>query len=314
MKPLRALYYLLLNRVLFLVDNSFSGNRIRGMHTQTTLDLVTRLPFSEVPRWTKGFNKGKIKQKALQVVGEFTQCDPHPLYEELFYREFVEATVTQYWATEDYWKNLGITTPSEVHEKRRAAREHNLTKSDSEPRVLEDGARVGCIDQKSIQVSWQPTLGDDHPKYPNWRYWSKRKNGSQVWMPLEDYNKASEQIKAHQKTPEYRAADVMRQALRRVAINYKFKLTEEQFEELVDVYLDCFAINEAAMGAGMYGRGANGTKRYAFAVDHIQPLINKSLCGLHAPWNVQIMEAGENMSKSNKIFEEYEKALAELPS
>ena len=64
----------------------------------------------------------------------------------------------------------------------------------------------------------------------------------------------------------------------------------------------------------MYGRGANGTKRYAFAVDHIQPLINKSLCGLHAPWNVQIMEAGENMSKSNKIFEEYEKALAELPS
>ena len=64
----------------------------------------------------------------------------------------------------------------------------------------------------------------------------------------------------------------------------------------------------------MYGRGFNGRSRYAFNVDHIQPLTNKALCGLHAPWNVQIMEAGENMSKSNKIFEEYEKALAELPS
>lgn len=278
------------------------------MTTQTTLDLVTRLPLSEVPRRGKLFN-----QKALQVAGEFTRCDPHPVYEGLFY--FNNKTDgTQRWFTEDYWKNIGIPTPTEIHEKERAAREHNLTKPDNEPRVHEDGKHVGLIDQQVMQVSWQPTKGDVHPKYPNWRYFNKHKNGDQKWVTLEAFKKTKEQDKAFMKTPEARAAAAMRRALRRLSINYKFKLTEEQFEELVDIYLDCFAINEAAVGAGMYGRGFNGQSRYAFNVDHIQPLTNKALCGLHAPWNVQIMEAGENMSKSNKIFEEYEKALAESPS
>lgn len=283
------------------------------MHAQITLDLVTKLPFSEAPRWTKGTNKGKLNQTLLQVDGDFNKCDPHPVYEGLFYWN-KHTTGSQRWATEEYWKNQGKPTPTEIHEKRRAAREHNLNKPDSEPRVLEDGAKVGHIDQQVMQVSWQPTNGDVHPRYPNFCYSTKRKDGNQQWITLEAHNKWVEQHKARKKTPEGRAASAMSNALRRISKNYKFKLTEEQFDELVDVYLDCFAINEAAVGAGMYGRGANGTKRYAFAVDHIQPLVNKSLCGLHAPWNVQIMEAGENMSKSNKIFEEYEKALAELPS
>ena len=282
------------------------------MHTQITLDLVTKLPLSEAPR---SMCRGKpcLDQKALQVAGEFTQCDPHPVYKELFYWGN-QTDGTQRWVTEEHWKNRGLPTPTEIHEKRRAAREHNLTKPDSEPRVREDGKKVGHIDQQAMQVSWQPTVGDVHPKYPNYCYRGKRKNGSQRWFTLEAFNKKKEQEKARHKSPEGRAAAAMRRALRRLSINYKFKLTEEQFEELVDIYLDCFAINEAAVGAGMYGRGYNGKSRYAFNVDHIQPLINKALCGLHAPWNVQIMEAGENMSKSNKIFEEYEKALAESPS
>jgi hypothetical protein len=207
-----------------------------------------------------------------------------------------------------------VATPTEVNEKQLEAREHNLNNPDSEPRVFEDGVNVGRIDQQAMQVSWQPTRGDVHPKYPNWVYFSKQKNGIQRWITLESSSKKKEQNKAYINSPEGRAARAMSNALRRLSINYKFKLTEEHFDELVDIYLDCFAINEAAVGAGMYGRGANGVKRYAFAVDHIQPLINANLCGLHAPWNVQIMEAGENMSKSNKIFEEYEKMLEELPS
>jgi len=168
------------------------------MTTQTTLDIVTKLPLSEVPRRGKHFN-----QKALQVAGEFTRCDPHPVYEGLFYWS-KRPDGTQKWYTEYLWKNQGRLTPTEVQAKQRAAREHNLTKLDSEPSVYEDGIKVGYIDQQSMQVSWIPTYGDVHPKYPNWRYWSKHRHETQIWITLEAFSKKAEQNKAWQQTPEGR--------------------------------------------------------------------------------------------------------------
>ncbi len=64
-------------------------------------------------------------------------------------------------------------------------------------------------------------------------------------------------------------------------------LTEEHKQEIRDIYEAAYELSKVFP--------------YKLHVDHIVPLRGDNASGLHVPWNLQLLPAAANLSKSNKL-------------
>jgi 5-methylcytosine-specific restriction endonuclease McrA len=94
--------------------------------------------------------------------------------------------------------------------------------------------------------------------------------------------------KHKQNNPEYYKALTSVRKRRHRSATPKW-ITKEQKVEMRKLYLDAQRLTKIT------------GERYV--VDHIIPLINPEVCGLHVPWNLRVMTQEENLRKSNKLLD-----------
>lgn len=108
------------------------------------------------------------------------------------------------------------------------------------------------------------------------------------YLSAKEQNK--EQMRSYYK--EHKNEYLARNALRRASKLYATPpwLSEEDKNKIADYYSEA--------------QQKTKSLNEVFHVDHIVPLQGKNVCGLHVPWNLQIIAAAENLSKGNQWTEE----------
>jgi hypothetical protein len=93
--------------------------------------------------------------------------------------------------------------------------------------------------------------------------------------------------KYHDENPEQRKAttSIRRRRFRNATPSW---LTKEQKNAMKQLYIEAQRLTKIT------------GERYV--VDHIVPLINEEVCGLHVPWNLRVITQDENLVKSNKLI------------
>ena len=177
----------------------------------------------------------------------------------------------------------------------------------------------GRIKQQEIRVEGVFRRGDPHPEYDGLRLLETNPRWGQRWVTKEALKRYD--VKKVEKDRKYYAANrekarkyykankdqiseyyrkwyaenkekiAAKNAKRRRKLKTNIKLHKDAQKALHGVYKLRKTLDLCARGAGASS---------VFHVHHTWPLINEEFCGLHAPWNVEIVTVAENLRLSNR--------------
>lgn len=98
-----------------------------------------------------------------------------------------------------------------------------------------------------------------------------------------------DKVKLYNKRPDVKSRNAYYASLRerhilRAQPKWLSKDDKQAIRDIYDLMRDCRAVTGES-----------------YHVDHIVPLNGKNVCGLHVPWNLQVLPSDINMKKSNKL-------------
>lgn len=136
---------------------------------------------------------------------------------------------------------------------------------------------------------WKKIHSEQVKQY-NREYYHKNKERVKEVKASYDAKLEVKKRKNFLKKTRYKALNTFSAALRRKAARSATPkwLTIEQKEEMKLFYKSARSMTEF--------------HEIQFEVDHIEPILGETSCGLNVPWNLQVITADENRRKSNKLI------------